>query len=393
AAADAPQQVLVLLTLPPAHFRADADYSGSYADAAGGAARRRVVRAIAQANGLSLATEWPMPALGVDCFVLDLPPQRRPEDVAQQLARDPRIAWAQPMNLFHALGHDDPLFALQPAARDWHLAELHGSATGRDVRVAVVDSGVQQDHPDLIGQIAANVDVVADLGSNPVAPAVAEHHGTAVAGIIAARADNHIGIVGIAPGARLLTLRGCWQTPALDTQCNTLTLSLALHAAIERHAQVINLSLGGPPDPLVRNLVETAQRRGITVVAAVNRTAPQGGFPAALRGVVAALDAPASDVRAGTVVAPGTDVPTTAPDSRWALVSGASYAAAHVSGLLALMLEARSRGPSPHAAIADDLVVRADGRIDACSSLARSAGGCVCSCGAEPAGVESIARH
>jgi hypothetical protein len=393
--ADAPQQVLVLLSMPAAHFRADGNYSGGYADATGVAARRRVARALARANGLSLATQWPMPLLGVDCYVLDVPSPRRPDEVAAQLAQDPRVAWAQAMNTFRPLGHDDPLFALQPAARDWQLAELHAVATGRDVRVAVVDSGVQQDHPDLIGQIAGNADFVAGPApavADRAAPAVAELHGTAVAGIIAARADNPIGIAGIAPQARLLTLRGCWQTPAFDTLCNTLSLSLALQAAIERDAQVINLSLGGPPDRLVRALVEAAQVRGISVVAAVNRAAPQGGFPAALRGVVAVLDQPAPDVPSGTVLAPGTDVPTTVPGSRWAIVSGASYAAAHVSGLLALMLEARARGTRPHDAIAGDLVVRADGRIDACASLARSAAGCVCGCGTEPV-TESIARH
>jgi subtilisin family serine protease len=390
--ADGAQQVLVLLNMPAAHFRADGNYSGGYADAAGVAARRRVALALAQANGLSLVTEWPMPTLGLDCYVLEVPSQRRPDEVAVQLAQDPRVAWAQPMNTFRPLGHDDPLFPLQPAARDWRLGELHAVATGRDVRVAVVDSSVQQDHPDLNGQIASSGDFVADHES----PA-AELHGTAVAGIIAARADNHIGIVGIAPRARLLALRGCWQTPAFDTLCNTLSLSLALQAAIARDAQIINLSLGGPPDRLIRTLVEAAQARGISVVAAVNRAAPQGGFPATLRGVVAVLDQPAPDVPVGTVLAPGTDVPTTVPGSRWATVSGASYAAAHVSGLLALMLEARldarSRGTRPRDAIAADLVMRADGRIDACASLARSAEvGCVCACGTEPA-TESIARH
>jgi hypothetical protein len=90
-ALEAPRQVLVMLHVPPAHFRADANYAGGYADAAGRAARRRVAAALAHANGLDLATEWPMPALRLDCFVMDVPARFRPDDVAAQLALDPRV--------------------------------------------------------------------------------------------------------------------------------------------------------------------------------------------------------------------------------------------------------------------------------------------------------------
>ena len=201
--------MLVLLDIPAPHFRPDGNYAGGYVDPAARSARRRTVNALARSYGLRLVTDWPLPALGVDCYVLDVPATQRPDAVAERLSREPRVAWAQPMNVFRPQGqatHDDALFGLQPAAREWRLAQLHAAATGRGVRVAVVDSGVQRDHPDLAGQFVLNANFVADH------PDAAELHGTAVAGIVAARADNRVGIVGVAPHAELLALRGCWQS-------------------------------------------------------------------------------------------------------------------------------------------------------------------------------------
>ena len=389
ATAEPPQQVLVLLHMPAPHFRPDGFYSGGYSDSAGRAARRRAAAALAHAYGLRMATDWPMPALGLDCYVMDVPANLRPAEVAQRLSSEPDVAWAQTMNVFHSLGHDDPLFDQQAAAREWHLAQLHQWATGRGVRVAVVDSAIQADHPDLAQQLADRVNLVAGRADS------AELHGTAVAGIIAARADNHVGIAGVAPLARILALRACWQAAAGETLCTSLSLAQALSAAMERNAAIINLSLGGPSDRLIQRLVELALAHGIVVVAAVNRTTPDAGFPAALPGVIAVSDgAPTQGTRA--VGAPGTDILTTLPGSRWGMVSGASYAAAHVSGLMALMLDARSRDPAfngkARAMTVADLVSGADGRIDACASLARSSPSCECRCG--PAGgPDSLARR
>jgi len=335
--------------------------------------------------------------LGVDCYVLDVPAPQRPSEVAERLSREPRVAWAQPMNVFRPQGqamHDDPLFPLQPAAREWRLEQLHATATGRGVRVAVIDSGVQRDHPDLAGQVALSANFVADH------PEAAELHGTAVAGIVAARADNHVGIVGVAPQAELLALRGCWQSAgagaAADTFCTSLSLALALHKAIDSDARIINLSLGGPPDRLVQRLVEAAQSRGAVVVAAADRQQPRGGFPASLANVVSVIDDGPRGPSA--MIAPGTDIPTTLPGSRWATVTGSSYAAAHVSGLFALVLELhpRAAGAPANAANpadpADVIALRTDGHVDACASVARAAQRCVCDCD-QAAAAGAIARH
>jgi subtilisin family serine protease len=112
--------------------------------------------------------------------------------------------------------------------------------------------------------------------------------------------------------------------------------------------------------------------------------------------VIAVGDTPARNGPNG-LTAPGTDVLATLPGSRWGMVSGASYAAAHVSGLLALMIEVRPRSgyvktriPGP---VAADLVSSADGRIDACASLSRASMSCSCACDATTPAIDSIARH
>src|SRR5258706_13081491 len=97
-------------------------------------------------------------------------------------------------------------------------------ATGRNVLVGVVDSQLERSHPGLVGQVR----VARDFARGP--PSLGEQHGTGVAGIIAARADNGIGIVGVAPGASLMALRACWQPSptAPATICDSLTLAQAL---------------------------------------------------------------------------------------------------------------------------------------------------------------------
>jgi hypothetical protein len=371
---DPDRQILVMLHLPAPHYRPGANAIDSYGDAAGREARRGIAARLAREHGLTPLGDWPMPVLGVDCFVMAVGPNASPQQAAQSLAGDARVAWAQPLHVYRA--QRDPLYTLyemQPAAREWQLAALHRLATGRGVRVAVIDSAVQIDHPELAGAVAASADFVPDR------PASAEAHGTGVAGIIAARSDAQVGIVGVAPQARLMALRACWQA-AGSTSCTSLSLAQALDFAIRGDAHIVNLSLGGPPDRLLGALIDVALARGITVVAAVDRSVPGGGFPASHRGVVAVEDEAVPGPTAGAIMAPGRDVPTIAPGSRWSVVSGASYAAAHVSGLFALLYELQrsqpaSRGPAAAAA----LVRLPGGRIDTCATLQRAAAEPACS--------------
>ena len=402
AAGDPARQVLVLLRLPAEHFRPGGDYADAYGDGAGMAARRRIAQRIANDHGLKVVTSWPIPLIGVDCFVMSVPDGQTPEQVALSLAHDPGVAGAEPMHVYRAqasaepipagkrdtakdagkageITHNDPLYRAQPAAREWRLAELHTVATGRNVKVAVIDSMVDAAQPDLAGQIQTSQDFV--LGH----AAAAEQHGTGVAGIIAGLADNRIGIAGVAPRARLMALRACWQDGGAVAVCDTLSLAKALYYAIDHNAQVINLSLSGPADPLLGRLIDAALARGMVVVVALDPHAADGGFPASHPGVVAVSDDPSTSL-VGAFVAPGRDTPTTQPGGRFAFVSGSSYAAAHVSGLFALLRERSSR-TTPVSLVT---VRPGGGPIDTCASLLRAVGS---ACPSPTGGYPTVARE
>jgi hypothetical protein len=380
-------RILVMLHWPSTHGQSNAAGGGAV-EAAEHAERRRAATRLASEYGLAIDSDWVMGSLKVDCFLMVVPSDRTPSETMQQLARDTRVAWAQPLHAFHTLGHSDPLFRLQPAAAEWHLAELHARTTGRNVSIAELDSGVEPTHVDLQGQISVTQNFVLE------STYAAEAHGTAVAGIMVARADNGVGIVGVAPEARLMALRACWQINPAAASCDSFSLGKALQFAINRRADIINLSLSGPEDELMQRLLDAALQHGVTVVAAADPQIQAGGFPASHPGVIAVMQEDASDRFQG-VVAPGQDVPTTLPGDRWGLASGSSIAAAHVSGMVALMRElAPSLGPEQtRAALRFTTTEKSSAaggatRIDACAVIARLSGGCACGC---PAGSASKA--
>lgn len=370
------REILVMLRMPAPHYRPNARYGGRYDDRAAQQARRRVAAEIARDNGLELIEGWPMPLIGVDCYVMRVPDGQSLDSVIEQVSQHPLVAWSQRLHSYETLSDpaapDDPLFPVQPAATEWRLADLHELATGRGTTIAVIDSKIETSHPDLSGQFAASRDFLANR------PGGAENHGTGIAGVIAAKADNGMGMVGIAPGARLMALRACFERPrgtGTTSTCDSLTLAKALHFSLERGADVINMSLSGPADPLLASLIGVALERHIAVVAAFDAERPGGGFPASVPGVISVAEESLPSVPARVYRAPGRDVPTTQPGGRWYLVNGSSFAAAHISGLLALLREER-RG----AASATALARSPSGIVDACATLVGISPGCDCAC-------------
>lgn len=376
-------EVLVMLRLPAPHYRPDAGYSGGYATQSGRTGRQQIAQELAARFGLRIVESWPMPSLGVDCFVMEAPEDLALEPLIERMTRDARVESVQAVNEFRVLSHDDPLYPLQPTAAMWQLDELHRVTTGKNVRVAAIDSGVELDHPDLIGRVVVSRNFVDARES------VAELHGTAVAGIIGARADNGAGIVGVAPDTRLMALRACWQTPANEhaAVCSSFTLAKALQFAIDANARVINMSVGGPRDGLLERLLAAALARNIVVVAAADPRVADGGFPASAPGVVAVAAEDVHDAGSTSIyLAPGNDIPATLPGKRWGLVGGSSYAAAEVAGLVALLIDvAPDHNPQQIRETLSSTTrstpsPRRGAIVDACAAVARTMGTCACGC-------------
>ena len=373
------RQILVMMRLPPQHFRPDVTYTDGYPGRFGRRVQQRLAQELAGEHNLKLVGDWPMPVLGVNCFVMELESGQPAARVVEQLSRDPRVESVQAMNTFHVLGHDDPLFPLQPGARRWQLAKVHEMTTGRNVRVAEIDSGVELDHPDLKGRIA--------LARNFVdgSAYVAEIHGTEVAGIIAARADDGTGIAGVAPDAELMALRACWQEGAGSgaAACSSFTLAKALQFAIAHDPRVINLSLGGPRDRLLERLMDVALARGIAIVGAVDPQRHDGGFPASHPGVLAVAGEEMRSRRADALLAPSRDIPATIPGGNWTLVAGSSFAAAQMTGLVALLeaLNPQLAAGQLHDILAPPASADTEGAqagaVDAWASVVRAANCCL----------------
>jgi subtilisin family serine protease len=241
---------------------------------------------------------------------------------------------------------------------------------------------VELDHPDLNGRIVLARNFVDGRDG------VVELHGTAVAGIIGARADNRVGIVGVAPASQLMTLRACWQVAGDQSAavCSSFTLAKALQFAIDNNAKVINLSLGGPRDRLLERLLAIAASRGAVVVVAADPRFADGGFPASLPGVLAVAADDVHDASETIYLAPGRDIPTTLPGRRWGLVGGSSYAAAQVAGLVALLVDIAPEQSTQQ--IRESLstsersatLPRHRTIVDACAAVAKTVGTCACGC-------------
>ncbi len=250
-----------------------------------------------------------------------------------------RISTAQP-NFLYRFGQSQP--PAQPAAAaqyvvpKLHLLEAHRITNGDDVLVAVIDSKIDGSHPDLAGVIVDEYDA---LG----APAPAHMHGTGMAGAIAA----HNKLVGVAPKVRLLAVRA-FSGDKESAQGTTFNILKGLDWAASKNARIVNMSFAGPPDPMFRDMLAKAHARGIVLIAAVGNAGPRSPplYPAADPDVIGVTATDADDkllpqANRGpqvTVAAPGVQVLEPAPDAGYQVTTGTSVAAAHASGVAALLL-------------------------------------------------------
>jgi subtilisin family serine protease len=308
---------------------------------------RLEARRVAARYALRELASWPIRSLSMHCVVYEIADGRPAAEVLAALSHDPVVVLAEPLNEFHTLSaspesgaaappYDDPLYGLQTNLRALGVPAAHRRAQGAGVRIALIDTGVDTQHPDLRGRILETRSFVTPAHRPPGLL----RHGTAMAGIIAAVANNHIGIVGIAPRAQLLVYEACWQLRPDDdaAACNTFTLAQALGAALESGAPLVNLSVGGPADTLLGALVAAGLRRGVVFVGA--GTAGEG-FPGAVRGVLVAAGSEDA-LPPGALPAPARHVLTLRPGGEYDFESGTSVAAAELSGVVALLMSASS---------------------------------------------------
>ena len=207
-----------------------------------------------------------------------------------------------------------------------------------NIKVAVVDTGVDYNHEDLAGTVIKGYDFV----NNDNDPKDDQGHGTHVAGTVAATINNNKGVVGVGPNVKILAVKvlnsagsGTWSQVANGI----------IYAA-DHGARVINLSLGGPsPSQTVQNAVNYAWNKGVLVAcAAGNSGAGAPGYPAAYPSCLAVAATDQNDQRASFsqfapngVAAPGVGILSTTMGNTYGNKSGTSMATPHVAGLAGLL--------------------------------------------------------
>ena len=294
---------------------------------------RSIMRQIERNYGLKEISAWPIEPLQMHCAVLEVPAGKDRSTLLLALSRDARVKLTQPLQTFATRSaYNDPYVGLQRGFEQMDVAEAHPFSRGEGVKVAIIDTGVDIGHPDLRSRIAGAANFV-DADDVQFRR---DRHGTEVAGVIAAVANNAEGIVGVAPEARLLVFKACWQAKAdADAaQCNSFTLARAISAALDAHAQVVNLSLAGPDDALLTDLIHEGLRRGILFVGA----AEQADGLMHRAGVIEVASSGTHSVINAVLYAPGQEILTLLPDGRYDFASGSSIATAQVTGVVALML-------------------------------------------------------
>lgn len=278
------------------------------------------------------------------------------------------------------------------ADKQYALGEIRADlaqkfSDGKDIKIALLDSWVDTRHRDLRGRVAQGRDFTGEgAGAQDV-------HGTAIAGIIVAIPHNRFGINGVAPGARIVSFKVLHQTsPSSEPEGTPITVGRGLDFAIRSKFRLINMSHGTTrQDPTVARLVRQARRQGVVVVAAAGNDGPGGRarYPAAMNDEVIAVSAVNNNRESyarGTrgdyidLAAPGVNVLSTRPRDAFQYGDGSSLAAAHVTGVVALLLSKRPRTPpkriqtvleqtsTPLGAGGKDIVF-GSGLVDACKAL------------------------
>jgi hypothetical protein len=295
---------------------------------------------LARRHGLARLQSQNFPLIGSTIGLFRVADRRAVETVSRELSTEASVRSVQPNFRYvlqeqkEELTEGDPA---QYAVAKLRLPEAHTLAHGANVTIAVIDSGIDANHPELANAIAASFDA---LGSKE-GPHV---HGTGVAGAIVA----HARLMGSAPAARILAIRAFGAAPK-GAESTSYVILKGLDYAAAHGAQIVNMSFAGPKDALIERGIAAAAGKGIVMVAAAGNAGAKSPplYPAANTNVIAVSATDAQDRlftasnRGGyvAIAAPGVDIFLPAPDDKYQMTSGTSFSAAYVSGLAGLMLE------------------------------------------------------
>jgi hypothetical protein len=303
----------------------------------------QAINQVARRYELTQLETQSFPLIGTTLYRWRLGGGRTVANTVRALGSERIVASVQP-NFVFTLQEETAKIAAGPQgdAAQYVLAKLQSAqaqqiATGKGVLVAVIDSEIDAKHPDLDGTIAKDFD---SLGSSEKAHA----HGTSIAGAIAA----HGKLLGIAPGAQVLAVHAFDDTPGV-ARGNSFAIYKGLQWAADNGARVVNMSFAGPADPTLQRLLAAAYDKGMVLIAAAGNAGPKSDplYPAADPNVIAvtAIDSDdhlfpmANRGRHIAVAAPGVEIFALAPGNEYVFTTGTSIAAAHVSGIAALLLE------------------------------------------------------
>jgi subtilisin family serine protease len=284
----------------------------------------------------------PLPLINASLNHFRITDRRTVPAVLAGLRGDARLAAAQPNYLYELrAGAPDDGAPGQYAGSKMHLAQAHALARGTGVLIALIDAGVDTTHAELRGSVAQGVDTV----GGELAP---HAHGTAMASAIVA----HGRLLGVAPAARIVAVRAFDGADA-SARATTVRLLDGLQWSATSGARIINMSFTGPADAQLEAMIAAVRRKGLVLVAAAGNDGPTAppDYPAAYPGVIAVTATDVDDrlLRVANhgsyvaVAAPGVDISVAASNGGYGFTTGTSVAAAHVSGLVALLLERNPR--------------------------------------------------
>ena len=278
-----------------------------------------------------------IPGIGIQLVTV---PRGQEIAKAKAYSANARVAYAEPDFVAEALGNpDDPGFGTQ-----WGLVKIQAPqawdvTTGSPgITVAILDTGVDLDHPDLAGKITGNTNFSTSNTTDDV-----YGHGTHVAGIAAAMTNNGIGVAGLGYSSAIMNVK-----VLNDNGSGTYSaVASGIIWAVDNGAKVINMSLGGSsPSSTLQDAVNYAWNSGVVVVASAgNSGSTTPSYPAYYSNCIAVAAADVNDALASwsnygnwvDVAAPGLGIYSTTKNNSYGYMSGTSMASPYVAGLAALV--------------------------------------------------------